>query len=261
MPEQAVQMKTVGEVAELAHVSVRALHHYDEVGLLTPSRRSDAGYRLYDEADLERLHEILLFRELGLPLDRIADVLGRPPADRAAALREHRRHLLEKRRRADAVLQAVDHAIDALKEGRTMTDDTLFQGFEDFDHARYAEEAEERWGDTDAYRESRRRTKSYGKAQWAAIQAEADDIMARFADLMREGADPASAPAMDLAEEHRRHIGASFYDCPPAMHAGLADMYEADPRFGEYFEKRAEGLTAFVSAAIRANSTRRTASD
>jgi len=244
---------TVGEVAELAHVSIRTLHHYHEIGLLEPARRTDAGYRLYGPAELERLHQVLLFRELGLSLEDIAVVLEEPPPERARALLLHRSGLEQRRRRTDAVIRAVDRAIEALERGETMSDNELFEGFEDFDHAQYAEEAEERWGDTDAYKQSMRRTKSYTKADWAAVQAEADGIMKRFVALMESGADPGSEEALAVAEEHRNHIGLRFYDCPPKMHAGLADMYEADARFGEYFEKYAEGLTPFVATAIRAN--------
>lgn len=247
---------TVGEVADLAHVSVRTLHHYDEIGLLRPGRRTDAGYRLYGPAELARLHEVLLFRELGLSLTDIAAVLEEPPPARARALLTHRQALEHRHRRTGAVLRAVDRAIEILEKGEKMSDTELFDGFEDFDHARHAEEAEERWGDTDAYRQSMRRTKRYTRADWAAVKQEADDIMKRFVALMESGARAESEEAMALAEDHRRHIGARFYDCPPLMHAGLADMYEADPRFGEHFEKYAEGLTAFVSAAIRANSAR-----
>ena len=247
------ELLTVGEVADRAHVSVRTLHHYDEIGLLAPARRTDAGYRLYGPAELARLHQVLLFRELGLALDDIGDLLEAPPADRARALLTHRVALEQRRRRTDVVIRAVDRAVAALEQGEPMAEQELFEGFEEFDQARYADEAEERWGGTEAYRESQRRTRSYGKQDWAAMKLEADDIMERFAELLWAGADPTGGDAVSLAEEHRRHIDRWFYPCPPAMHAGLAGMYEADARFGEYFEKRAEGLTGFVAAAIRAN--------
>jgi DNA-binding transcriptional MerR regulator len=251
--EREGRLLTVGEVAALAHVSVRALHHYDEIGLLTPADRSDAGYRLYDGADLERLHQVLLFRELGLPLDAIRGLLDEPAADRRQVLLTQRKALDERRRRTDAVLRAVDRAIDALEKGEAMSETTMFEGFGEFDHAKYADEAEERWGDTDAYRESARRTKKYGKAEWAAIKEEGEGIMERFAALMESGANATAPEARALAEEHRRHIDRWFYPCPPRMHAGLADMYQADARFAESFEKHAAGLTGFVSDAIRAN--------
>lgn len=247
---------TVGEVAQLAHVSVRALHHYDEIGLLPPARRTEAGYRLYGPAELARLHQVLLFRELGVSLAEIAGLLDEPASERRAALLAHREGLERRRRRTDAVIRAVDRAIDALERGEAMSETELFEGFEEFDHAQYAEEAKERWGDTDAYQESQRRMKRYDKADWAAIQAEGEAIMQRFVALMASGASPEGEEALALAEEHRKHIGLRYYDCPPAMHAGLADMYEADPRFGEYFEKYAEGLTGYVATAIRANAGR-----
>lgn len=247
---------TVGEVADRAHVSVRTLHHYHAIGLVTPARRTDAGYRLYGAAELARLHQVLLFRELGVSLDDIAALLDEPAADRARALLTHRQELERRRLRTRAVIRAVDRAIDALERGEQMSDAELFDGFEEFDHAQYADEAEERWGQTEAYKESTRRTKDYDKADWAAIKEEGHDIMTRFVALLEAGASPVGEDAMELAEAHRRHISLRFYDCPPTMHVGLADMYEADARFSAFFEKYAEGLTGFVSAAIRANARR-----
>jgi MerR family transcriptional regulator, thiopeptide resistance regulator len=248
---------TVSEVAKLAHVSVRALHHYDDIGLLSPARRSAAGYRLYDDGDLRRLHEILLFRELGLPLDAIQRVLAAPEEERAAALRAHRRDLDERLERVQAVIRAVDARLDALERRTIMDPGTMFDGFDSFDHAQYAAEAEQRWGETEAYRESARRTKSYTKADWSAIKAEADAIMQRWGVLHEAGTDPTAAAAMEVAEQHRQHISRWFYTCAPEFHAGLADMFVADPRFRETFEKYGAGMTDFVAESIRANSVGR----
>jgi DNA-binding transcriptional MerR regulator len=248
---------TVSDVARLAHVSVRALHHYDDIGLLTPARRSTAGYRLYDEADLRRLHEILLFRELGVPLDGIQRLLDAPDAERANALRQHRAQLDERLRQAHAVIRAVDAAIDALERGTTMDRERVFDGFGDFDHAQYTEAAEQRWGDTDAYRESHKRTKHYSRDDWTKIKDESEAVMTSFAELLGAGAKPTDTAVLEVAERHRQHITRWFYPCDYTMHAGLADLFVADSRFGEYFEKRGDGLTGFVAAAIRANADRR----
>ncbi|HEX6308674.1 MAG TPA: MerR family transcriptional regulator [Longimicrobiales bacterium] len=245
---------TVSEVARLAHVSVRALHHYHDIGLLVPTRRTASGYRLYADAELRRLHEILLFRELGFTLDAIRRLLDAPSAERAAALREQRGQLEVRVRRTQAVLRAVDATLDALEKGAIMDGSRVFDGFEEFDHAKYAGEAEQRWGDTEAWRESQRRAKQYSKDDWARIRAEGDSVMERFAELHAAGREPGDAAALALAEEHRQHISRWFYPCDAALHAGLAEMYVADARFGEYFEKRGRGLTAFVAAAIRMNS-------
>ncbi len=135
----------------------------------------------------------------------------------------------------------------------------MHEAHEGFDHEQYREEAERRWGDTDAYKESVRRTRRYGKGDWARIRAEGEAVVARLGELMTGGAQAAGSAAMDLAEEHRRHIDRWFYPCSHAMHSALAEMYTADTRFQEYFEKRAKGLAAFVQDAIRANAARRTA--
>ncbi|HEX6135594.1 MAG TPA: MerR family transcriptional regulator [Longimicrobiales bacterium] len=244
---------TVSEVARLAHVSVRALHHYHDIGLLVPARRTAAGYRLYSGSDLLRLREILLFRELGLTLDAIGRLLGAPTAERAATLRGHRGELESRVRRTQGLVRAVDATLDALEKGTIMDGTRVFDGFDEFDHAQYAEEAEQRWGETEAWRESQRRTKQYTREDWARIRAEDDGVMARFAELLAAGRDPDDPEAIALAEEHRQHISRWFYPCDAATHASLAEMYVADPRFSEYFEKRREGLTAYVAAAIRLN--------
>ena len=119
-----------------------------------------------------------------------------------------------------------------------------------------ADEARERWGHTDAWRESVQRTRGYSEDDWARIRAESDQVLERIAALMADGVRPTSAAAMDLAEAHRRHIDRWFYACSPDMHRGLASMYTADPRFSAYFEEPHEGLSAFVADAIRANAAR-----
>ena len=167
-------MKTVGEVAELAGVTVRTLHHYDELGLLSPSGRSEAGYRLYSYDDLARLREILIWRTLGFPLTEIASLLDEPGHDRLGAL-ERQRELIEREiDRLGALAGAVDAAIAAHRNGAELEADAMFEGF---DPSEYEKEARERWGDTDAYRESARRAASYGKAEWDEIRREAEAIM------------------------------------------------------------------------------------
>ena len=246
---------TVSEVARLARVTVRTLHHYDEIGLLSPAKRSEAGYRLYGMDDLTRLHRILLFRELDFPLDTIAQLLDEPALDPTEALRAQRAMLLERARRTETIVEAVDRTLDALEEGREMSATEMFEGFDAMDHAALRKEADQRWGETDAYRQSMRRTKDFTKDDWAKIKAESDEIEQALADLMASGRPPDGEDAMTQAEAHRAHIG-NFYECSHAMHVGLADMYEADPRFRQHYEKRAEGLAAYVAAAIRANAER-----
>jgi DNA-binding transcriptional MerR regulator len=247
---------TVSQVARMARVTVRTLHHYDEIGLLVPSSRSASGYRLYTDADLQQLHRILLLRELGFSLEAIRRLLDDPTYDLLEALRAQRELLSERLRKTQAVLRAVDRALEAL-EGRTaMKPDELFEGFEDFDHAKYEEEARERWGHTEAYRESARRTRNYGKEDWAKIKAESEALLQEMAALLAAGRSPDEPEAMELAERHRQHIDRWFYPLSHNAHRCLAELYESDARFRENYEKRAPGLAAFVAAAIRANAAR-----
>lgn len=248
----------VKEVARLAGLSVRALHHYDEIGLLVPSRRSQAGYRLYDDEDLLRLQQILIGRELGMPLEAIKRSLDDPSFDRRAALERQRNEIAMRAERAAAMLRAIDAALAMLpKEGGAMTDDNeMKELFEGFDVSHYEDEAKERWGESEAYRESRRRTAKYTKADWERYKAEADAIMNDAARLFGSGAPADGDEAKAVAERHRDSIDRWFYPCTAEMHARLADLYEADPRFAENIDRYAPGLTTWWAAAIRANATR-----
>lgn len=236
---------TVGEVAKLARVSVRTLHHYDTIGLLDPSDRSESGYRLYDMRDLERLQQVLFFRELGFGLDEIRAVMLDPGFDRAEALRAQRSLLADKARRTEAMLAKIDEALDAMDEGVTMDENDMFEVFGDFDPKQYEDEVKERWGETDAYKESMRRTKRFTKDDWKRVTAEQAAAMEALAEAYRAGAAPSDASAQEAAERHRSAIE-NFYPCSREMHAGLGRMYVADPRFAANYEKLAEGLTQWV---------------
>jgi DNA-binding transcriptional MerR regulator len=236
---------TVGDLAKLTGITVRALHHYDEIGLVRPSDRSPAGYRLYTDDDVLRLQQVLVYKELGLPLDEIAAVLDDPAFSRDDALQRHRAALLVKRGKLDRMLASIDAAI-AIEKGTVMEVRALFDGFD------HAEEAEQRWGDTESYKESARRTKRYGKAEWDAIRSEGDAVFARFAELMAEGAAPADARVRDAVIAHRDHITRWFYPCSVEMQRGLAEMFVADVRFTQNIDRVAAGLARYIHAAITA---------
>lgn len=245
--------RTVGEVAGLANVTVRTLHHYDEIGLVSPSGRSGAGYRLYDDRDLERLQQVLFYRELGFPLDHIRALMSAPDFDRGRALREQRALLAAEGERLGAMIRAIDTAIAAHEGGIVMSERDMFEVFGDFRPADHDDEVRARWGDTDAYKQSTARARKYGKDDWLKIKAEAEAIHAAFAAAMAGGAAPTSAAAAAIAEQHRQHITRWFYDCTPVIHRGLGEMFLADPRFTATWEAVAPGLAAYVSAAFVAN--------
>lgn len=244
---------TVGDLSRLTGVTVRALHHYDEIGLVRPSQRSCAGYRLYDERDVLRLQQVLVFRELGVPLGEIGPAID-ADADRAALLRRHRVALVEKRTRIDAMLAAVDAALEMLEKGKAMMQPEDFKAlFDGWNPEDYDDEARQRWGQTEAYKESLRRTRQYGKPAWEAIRHESEAIYARLAALMQQGT-PAADPAVQAAvEDHRKHIDRWFYPCSRQMHHGLGEMYVADPRFTANLDKVVPGFAQFLRDAIAAS--------
>jgi len=245
----------VADVARLSGVSIRALHHYDALGLLVPTGRTEAGYRLYTDKDLLRLQQILIGRELGFPLEEIKRSLDDPRFDQRQALVEQRRRLQDKARALGEMLRAVDAALDVVghdPQGGTMDMKEIFGGF---DPSAHEAEVEKRWSGP-ALDESKRRVKGYTAEDWKRWKAENAAIYGDAAAAMRGGVVPTSPAALEIAERHRLSIDRWFYPCSRAMHAGLADMYEADDRFRASIDAAGEGLTTFLAAAIRANATR-----
>ncbi|TKK91243.1 MerR family transcriptional regulator [Herbidospora galbida] len=244
---------SVGQVAAFAGVTVRTLHHYDEIGLLSPSERTAAGYRRYAEPDLDRLQQVLFYRELGFPLEEITAILDDPGVDAATHLR--RQHELLRRRiaRLEALVVSVETAMEAARMGVSLTPEERYEVFGEFRPEDHAEEAESRWGGTSAWVESRRRTSSYSKADWEAIKAEAGGLVEAWHALFVRGAPAGSAEVTAVAERHREHIGRWFYECTYEIHVGLGEMYVADERFARNYEGVAEGLAAYIRDSIAAN--------
>jgi DNA-binding transcriptional MerR regulator len=247
---------SVGDLARLAGVSVRTLHHYDQIGLLPPSGRTASGYRRYAYADLERLQRILAYRELGFSLDEVAKILDDPDLDPVEHLRRQHTLVAEKVQRLQQQLAAIEKAMEARQMGIKLNPEEMFEVFGDSDPNEYAEEAGQRWGETDAYRESQRRAASYGKQDWLRIKAEGEQVRQRLIAAMRAGLAASSTEAMDAAEEHRQQISRWFYDCGYDIHRGLAEMYVADPRFTANYENAAPGLAQYLHDAILANADR-----
>jgi DNA-binding transcriptional MerR regulator len=246
----------VGDLARISHVSVRTLHHYDSIGLLTPSARSAAGYRLYSDAGLRRLQQILFYRELGFALEEIADILADPAAGTDDHLRRQHRLLRERQARDAALLGAIEREMEARKMGISLTPEEQFEIFGTDKLAEYTEEAKQRWGDTDAWKQSERRTAAYTKEDWIAIKSEADANITGFAEAMRAGEPATGTVAMDLAEAHRQHLSRWFYDCDYQMHRGLAELYVSDPRYIAEYDKIEPGFSGYVHDAILANAGR-----
>ncbi|MEO0600344.1 MAG: MerR family transcriptional regulator [Myxococcota bacterium] len=249
--------RTVSEVAALARVSVRTLHHYDKIGLLRPSERSEAGYRLYDDADLVRLHEVLTWRALGFPLDEVRALLDDAGHDRLEALFLHRERLVAEVGALHERLAALDEAIRKTRAAEPLADVDFRALFDGFDPTAFEAEAEAAWGDTPAWEESKRRTRRYGEAEWRAIREEQSAVNARLAEVMTSGAAPDSAEAREAADAHRAHLDRWFYTVTDEIHLGLAELYVDDARFRATYDKVAPGLATFLRDAIRALHTPR----
>lgn len=246
---------SVGAVARMAGITIRTLYHYDEVGLLKPSARTEAGYRRYSTTDLERLQGILLYRELGFGLDEINELLA-DDADQIAHLRRQHALLLERRGRLDETVSAIERMLEAKRMGVPLSPEEQFELFGGFNLGEHAAEAETRWGSSDAYRESARRTARYSKDDWQRIMNDARAVVLRAVAAMKAGKPADSTDAMDAAEAHRQQISGAFYDCSYAIHVGLAEGYVTDPRFTATYEAIAPGLARYLSDAIRANAAR-----
>jgi DNA-binding transcriptional MerR regulator len=244
---------SVSELASRAGVTVRTLHHYDEIGLVVPSGRTPAGYRVYGPADAERLAHVLAYRECGLGLEQIrialdesGDGLVEHLARQLALIDDRVQTLIRQR-------TALEKGLEAATMGINLGPEERLEVFGEHDPAQYADEARERWGDTDAFRESHRRTSSYSKDDWQLLGEQSEQIEQELADCLAAGL-PADDPRTKAAAEgHRLHIDRWFYPCSHEMQVGLADMYVDDPRFTAHYEDRAPGLAEYVRDAIYAN--------
>ena len=247
---------SVGQVADFAAVTVRTLHHYDEIGLLVPSERTYAGHRRYNDTDLDRLQQILFYRELGFPLDEVAALLDDPDTDPRAHLRRQHELLTARIEKLQKMAAAVEQAMEARRMGINLTPEERFEVFGDKDPGQYAEEAEQRWGGTEAYAESQRRAAGYTKEDWKRLQAEVDDWSERYTALVAAGEPAAGQAAMDMAEEHRQHVSRWFFEVPYQMHRCFAEMYVSDERFKAHYDAMRPGLAEHLRDAILANAAR-----
>lgn len=237
----------VSEVAKLSGVTVRTLHYYDEIGLLKPSKVTEAGYRLYSDADLEVLQQILFFRELDFPLNDIREILSNPTYDKKIALQKHRQLLLQKRRHLDGLISLVEKSLKG-------ENDMSFQQFDTTEMEKikkeYAAEAKQRWGDTDAYAEYEKKTANYDDPQWKLLHGEGAEILSKFGEMRY--LDPACDDVQTLVKKWQDHITANFYTCTNAILSCLGQMYIGDERFTRNIDKYGAGTAAFMAAAIEA---------
>ena len=243
---------TVGQVAGLVGVSVRTLHHWDEIGLVVPSARSWAGYRLYGPDDVARIHRVLVYRETGMPLAEVARVLDDPDVDATAHLARQRDLLQARIAHLTRMLRAVDTMMERNSMGENLTPQQQAEilGAE-WDPA-WQEEAEERWGDSDEWAQAAARKAAMTRQDWARVAEETEALETDLANAMREGVVPGSERANALAERHRASID-RWFDTTYAKQVLIARGYVANSRFTAYYDKRESGLAAWIKEIIDAN--------
>jgi len=240
-------MYTIKQLADIAGISVRTLHYYDEVGLLKPSSIKENGYRYYAENEVLRLQQILFFRELEFSLDQIAKMLNSPNFDRKEALKDQKKLLNLKKERIERLLASLEKTINSMKGGDKMTNSDLFGSFTDDEMKQYKEEAQQRWGHTDAYKQSVQRTKNWTKADYKKVAIEGETITRAIAENIEKGIE--SKEVQRQIEKHFKHIS-QFYDCSYEMYRNLGKMYVDDKRFTAYYDNFHPGLAEFMHNAI-----------
>jgi DNA-binding transcriptional MerR regulator len=247
---------TVGAVAQVTGISVRTLHHYDEIGLLRPSNRSSTGYRLYSDSDLDRLQRILFYRELDFGLEDIASMLNDSGLSDDDHLRRQHELLSDRIVRHQAMVALIDRELSARRAGITLTPAERLEVFGGDRLIDTVDEAERRWGGLPEFVQRQRRSSQYTKQDWLALRAEQHDIHQSLADAMHAGTPPDDPAVMDLAERHRQHLERWFHDCDFDTHRRLAEEYRANRKLGLNYDEMAPGLSQYVHDAILANCRR-----
>lgn len=235
----------INEVAKLTGVTVRTLHYYDEIGLLHPSEITEAGYRLYDKESLETLQQILFFKEINFSLTDIKKIMSSPSYDKKEALYNHREILIKQRNRLNELIDLVEKTLKG-------ENDMSFKQFDNTEieeaQLKYAKEVKERWGDTDAYAESKRKTSTYDKDKWKYVNDQGASILKEFSE--KKHLAPDSDEVQSLVKKWQDHITDSFYKCTNEILAGLGQMYIGDERFTQNIDKNGEGTAEFMAKAI-----------
>ena len=242
----------ISEAAEISGVSVRTLQYYDKIGLLPPHSFSPSGYRYYGGDELKRLQQILFLRELDFSLEKIGTILDSSGTERISALEKQLGLLQLKKKRLDSIIKLAAETIKTERGEREMQYNELFEAFsmkEIEEHRKtYEDEAEQRWGQGNAFRQSIKKTSAYGGREWKMIKGEEQDIYGDFIAAMTEGTSSEAAGA--AVDRWRKHISRYYYDCSLEILSGLGLMYSEDQRFRENIDKRKNGLAAFMSGAI-----------
>jgi DNA-binding transcriptional MerR regulator len=243
---------TVQKLGNLAGISTRTLRYYDEIGILKPARTSSSGYRIYGQEEVNRLQQILFFRELGVSLEVIKEIVTAPSFDGATALREHREKLLEKREQLDKLIANVDKTIAATERRIKMSDKEKFEGFKqkmiEDNEKKYGKEIREKYG-KEAVEGSNAKIMNMTQEEYDRAEGLANEITETLAKAFATG-EPADELAQKAADLHKQWLTLYWDNYSKEAHAGLAQMYVDDPRFTAYYDKEQPGTAEFFRDAI-----------
>lgn len=238
---------SVNQLAKMANVSVRTIHYYDQIGLLTPSFVKKNGYRYYQEDQLLQLQQILLFKELEFSLDQIRRILDSPNFDQVAALVDQHELLSTKKNRIEKLMHTINQTIDNLRQGTDFSPEGLYESFTKTELELYQQEAQYKWGSTAAYHQSMQRARNWTKQDYIRVEQEAKNIISSIVEHMDEG--PESEVVQTQIERFHQHVN-QFYDCSYDLLLDLGNMYVDDSRFTNYYDKFKPGLAVFLRDAI-----------
>ncbi|MGD9676903.1 MAG: MerR family transcriptional regulator [Vulcanibacillus sp.] len=242
----------VKEVADIVGISVRTLHHYDQIGLLKPESITNSGYRLYSDNDLERLQQILFLKELEFSLHKIKNILDSPNFNRQDALKIQKILLIEKKERLTKVIGSIDKTLESIEGGLKMSKKEMFEAFDmtilEEHQKEYANEVKQKYGESVAYKESQNKTSKYAKDDWSRIMEDAGKIYDDITNLMDKG--PSDPQVQNAIELWRKHINDNFYTCTLEIFRGLGDLYVDDERFTKNIDKYRIGLAEFMREAM-----------
>lgn len=243
---------TVQKLGKLAGVSTRTLRYYNEIGLLEPARKNSSGYRIYGQAEVDKLQQILFYRELGVDLEKIKRIVNDPSFDGPLALKQHRQQLLEKRRQLDFLITNVENTISAVEGKSQMKDTEKFKGFKqqliDDNEKQYGEEIRGKYGDA-TVDQSNAKMLNMSEAKYAEFKRLEQEVFDTLASAVETG-DPAGVLAQKAAELHREWLSYTWPTYSKEAHAGLAQMYVDDERFAAYYDKACPGAAGFLRDAI-----------
>lgn len=243
-----MKLYKVKELADMAGVSVRTLHHYDKIDLLKPCEVNESGYRFYTLESLEKLQQILFFKELDFSLQDIKEILDQPNFNKKEALKDHKKLLEKKLDRIQKMITTVDNTIEAMEGELKMNEKEMFNGFNEEEIESFKEEVKNKYGNTEAYKESVKKTSNYNKKDWEEINTDMNSIFNEIANKMDLG--PDSKEVQELVERWRNHITKYHYNCTKEILGSLGQMYVYDERFKNNIDSIKEGLAEFLSKAI-----------